>query len=355
MGEVFRDDQVLPNQVGAHIGETCVTTTWIQLNLQLLRLTGEAKYGNELERSFYNHLAAAQHPRGNDWCYYTALEGKKQFDSGITCCHSSGPRGMVLAVQAAYLKTKLNDADALAISTYETSRVKLTLAGQDVTVEQTSRFPREGSSVIVVHLAQPAKFGLLARLAPWAAPLKLELNKQPLEVRTLQGWAVVPAREWKDGDRLGLSSRLGPGMIFGHFSNAAHAALAWGPFVLAYDRARNPGLPTASAIGLVRESTELTLQPGSSLEFRGPVDGRKGNSRVQAVLVPFADAGSTGGEYRVWLCALGVNASSASVLADGQESRSRQGNQSRPLSSMAIRPASWSLSTEPLRRKIGSP
>src|SRR5271165_6239138 len=149
-GEHFQGDHVLPNQTGAHICETCVTTTWIQLNLQLLRLTGEAKYGDELERSFYNHLAAAQHPRGDDWCYYTALEGKKQFDSGITCCHSSGPRGMVLAVQAAYLTTKLNGVDALAVSTYETSRVEFRLAGQDITVEQTSRFPREGSSEIVV-------------------------------------------------------------------------------------------------------------------------------------------------------------------------------------------------------------
>jgi hypothetical protein len=326
-GEVFRDDHVLPNQVGAHIGETCVTTTWIQLNLQLLRLTGEPKFGNELERSFYNHLAAAQHPRGDDWCYFTALEGKKPFDSGITCCHSSGPRGMALAVQAAYLKTRLNGAEALALSTFESSQVKLTLGGQDVTVEQTSRFPRAGSSEIVIHLAQPAKFGLLVRMASWAAPLKLELNKQPLEAQTQEGWAVVPAREWKDGDRVSLSFGLGPRLILGHFGNTDRAALAWGPFVLAYDQARNTGRPSASAIGLVRESTELTLQPEASLAFEGPVVGRKSDSPTQAVFVPFADAGSTGGNYRVWLRAPGVNAGTASVLADGRESRSRQGNQ----------------------------
>ncbi len=300
-GELFRDDHVLPNQVGAHIGETCVTTTWIQLNLQLLRLTGEPKFGNELERSFYNHLAAAQHPRGDEWCYYTALEGKKPFDSGITCCHSSGPRGMVLAVQAAYLKTKLNGVDALAVSTYESSRVKLSLGGQDVTVEQTSRFPREGSSEIVIHVAQPAKFGLLVRMAPWAAPLKLELNKQPLEAQTQEQWAIVSAREWKDADRVSLSFRLDSRLVVGYLGNTDRAALAWGPFVLAYDQARNPGLPTAAAVGLVRESKELTIQPGPSLAFRGPVVGRKGDSPSQAVFVPFADAESAGGDYRVWL------------------------------------------------------
>lgn len=325
-GEHFRDDHVLPNQKGAHVCETCVTTTWIQLNLQLLRLTGDPKYGDELERTFYNHLAAAQHPRGDDWCYFTALEGKKPYDSGINCCHSSGPRGMALAVQAGYLMTKLNGTDALAVSTYESSRVEFSLGGQIVSVEQTSRFPQEGSSEIVIHVAKPATFAILVRKAPWAAPLKLELNGQPLVAQTHDGWTIVQARRWNDGDRVGLLFRLGPRLVPGDFGNTNRAALAWGPFVLAYDQAKNPGLPSASAIGLIRESSDLKLQPGTSLAFRGPVVGRKGESKTQALFVPFADAGSTGGDYRVWLRAPGVNALE-SVLADGRESRSRQGNQ----------------------------
>ncbi len=61
------------------MGETCVTTTWIQLNWQLLRLTGEAKYGDEIERAYYNHFAGAQLPDGSKWCYYTPLEGTKPY------------------------------------------------------------------------------------------------------------------------------------------------------------------------------------------------------------------------------------------------------------------------------------
>jgi DUF1680 family protein len=337
-GEHFRDDHVLPNFVGAHIGETCVTTTWIQLNLQLLRLTADPRFGDELERSFYNHLAAAQHPRGDDWCYYTALEGKKPYDSGINCCHSSGPRGLVLAVQAAYLKTNMNGTDAVAVCTYESSGAKLVLGGQNVTIEQQSHFPREGHLELIIHSAQPARFGLLVRVAPWAAGLKFELNKQPVEPTVHSGWATVPPREWKDGDRLSVSFRLGARLILGQFGNTGRAALAWGPYVLAYDQAQNPGLPKPVAIGLVRESTELALLPGPGLALRGPIVGRQsgvgresGFGRQsgrpdQAVFVPFADAGSTGGDYRVWLRAPGVNRQ-VSLLADGRESRSRRGNQ----------------------------
>lgn len=94
--EHFGTPDELPNTAGANVGETCVTVTWIQLNAQLLRLTGDARYGDELERSFYNHLAAAQSTDGTLWCYYTPLEGIKPLSNRTSCCLSSGPRGMAL-------------------------------------------------------------------------------------------------------------------------------------------------------------------------------------------------------------------------------------------------------------------
>jgi DUF1680 family protein len=327
-GEHFQGDHDLPNQPGRHIGETCVTTTWIQLNLQLLRLTGEAKYGDELERSFYNHLAAAQHPRGDNWCYYTALEGKKPYDPGINCCHSSGPRGMALAVQSAYLKSHADEADLLLVSTFESSRVRAVLEGHEVEIEQKSEFPKLGASMLVIHTPQPAKFALKLRVPAWAALLKVEVNGQSVEAEKSNGWALVAARQWKEGDRIGLSFGLGPEFALGTGSNAGRAALSWGPFVLAYDQASNPGLLQARLAGLLDEQPKLTMEPGPRLVFRGPIVGRGSDEKRRAVFVPFADAGSTGGDYRVWLRAPGAELSpNASVLADGQETRSREGNQ----------------------------
>jgi uncharacterized protein len=334
-GEHFQDDHALPTQVGANIGETCVTTTWIQLNLQLLRLTAYAKYGDELERSFYNHLAAAQHPRGDDWCYYTALEGKKPYDPGINCCHSSGPRGMALAVQAAYLKIKAGENELMFINSFEDSRVELELNGQKVSVSQSSQFPRAGVGTLTFHMAKPATFGLLVRVPkwvqvpPWTSDFKLTASGQTRSSFGTGGIVIVQPREWKDGDTVRLDYKLGPRLITGHFGNTNHAALAWGPFVLAYDQARNPGLPAPGAIGLVDDTqSHLVLEPGQDLVFRGPVVGRDRSGPRPAIFVPFADAGSTGGVYRVWLRAPGVvPASKISLLADGEESRSRRGNQ----------------------------
>jgi len=46
--ERFKDDHVLQADTAAHMGEGCVTTTWIQLNMQLFSITGELKYFNEI-------------------------------------------------------------------------------------------------------------------------------------------------------------------------------------------------------------------------------------------------------------------------------------------------------------------
>jgi DUF1680 family protein len=311
-GEHFKDDHVLPNHVRANICETCVTTTWIQLNLQLLRLTGQSRYGDELERSFYNHLSAAQHPRGDDWCYYTALEGKKPYDSGINCCHSSGPRGMALAVQAAYLTMRQGEQEGLIVNTFENSQASLELDGQKVSISQRSQFPRGGAGTLTIDTEKPANFALLIRVPAWVAkpPLgsrfKIDIDSKSVDFSNHEGFAVLDPREWKKGDHVNISYELSPHLLKGEFADAGLAAITWGPFVLAYDEARNPALPPADAAGLVDRQPLVSLEPGPDLAFRGQVIGRNPRKLQTAIFVPFADAGSTGGVYRVWLRVPGV-------------------------------------------------
>jgi DUF1680 family protein len=80
---------------GEAVVETCSNTTWIQLNLHLLELTGKSKYAVEVERAILNALLAAQFNEGIDWCYFTkANQDFRPFQSEITCCASSGPRAL---------------------------------------------------------------------------------------------------------------------------------------------------------------------------------------------------------------------------------------------------------------------
>ena len=94
--EHFQDDNVLPGTVKDDMGEGCVTVTWIQLNQNLLDITGSLKYEEQIEKSIYNQLLGAENPESGCVSYYTPLMGKKPYSCDITCCTSSVPRGIAM-------------------------------------------------------------------------------------------------------------------------------------------------------------------------------------------------------------------------------------------------------------------
>jgi len=326
--EHFRADHELPNSVSAHVAETCVTTTWIQLNLQLLRLTGEARFGHELEKTLHNHLTAAQRPDGAQWCYFTSLEGRKPYGPGINCCVSSGPRGLALAPLSAYLKSGSPGAEVVLVSTFETSSATLPFAGGPVTLRLRSEFPQKGRATLGVQAATPARFALRFRTPAWASPLRLTVNGQDLPTASSEGWTILEPRLWRDGDRVDLVYSLGASVITGHHGNAGRQALRWGPFVLAYDEAANPAGPFAMTLGLAPlAEPPFTRLDGADLRFQVPIVTRRQSQPQPAVFVPFAEAGASGKAFRVWLPAAGSSlAANLSLLAEGEEGRSRPGN-----------------------------
>jgi DUF1680 family protein len=289
--EHFGSDHELPNGEDAQVGETCVTTTWIQLNLRLLRLTGAAKYADEIERSLYNQLTAAQNPRGDDWCYFTPQEGSKHYDEGITCCHSSGPRALALAPVTTYFEA----ADTVVVSTFESSAAHFEFEGKGVEIVQKSGFPRQGSSVLTIHAPQPTRFGIRLRVPPWAAPLEVA------GARYAPGWASLPARTWKDGDRIEVRFQLAGRVIAGDYTNYSRAAAAWGPFILAVDSAENRGPDSFESLRVEKGAVPTLASSSGSLMFALATSAFPGETAQSVTLVPFADAGSAGGQYRIWL------------------------------------------------------
>ncbi len=295
MFEHFPQDHDLPNADDDHVGETCVTTTWIQLNLKLLEVTGGAAFGDEIERSLYNHLSAAQNPRGDDWCYYTALDGSKHYDKGITCCHSSGPRAMALAPSSAYLQGE----GFVCVNTFEASRVRLLVGGQPIELVQEADFPRAGQSVLTVHAPQAVRFALRVRVPEWAAPLRMGEREYGA------GWATLPERAWNDNDQVHFSYALRGRVIRGDYANFSRVAFAWGPFVLAADAALNPKVESTEALKVNADVEPSLLDAKGGLQFGAQAKGPWSGNEMRIELVPFADAGSSGGGYRVWLRAGG--------------------------------------------------
>ena len=339
-GEFFHDDFDVPNV--ANVGETCVTVTWLQFNAQLLRLTGEARFAEQLEHVVLNQLLGAQRCDGSAWGYYVQMEGKKPYSSTLDghCCLSSGPRGIALIPTF----TVSTDADGVVVNLYDAGTATLTLRdGTAVTLTTGTRFPSEGQIRMDVDPAEPKTFAVKARIPAWSASAEVRVNGKPVTAKTgSDGYAAV-TREWKKGDRMELRFKLEPRVVVGDHRNQGKVAVLYGPLVLAADGAllgaTNRSLNAIAVADASLAALDVKPEPApkelrfwpEALVFRINAIARratgslKTGAPLQVRLVPFADAGQTGTSYKVWL-PVGSGPPSENLLLDGQESRSRAGN-----------------------------
>lgn len=305
-GEHFRGDHDLPNR--GNVGETCVTVTWIQFNAQLLRLTGEARFADELERSVYNQLCGAQRPDGKAWGYYVEMEGKKPYSATLDghCCLSSGPRGMALIPTFALT----TDADGVVVNFYDAGKASLTLHdGTKVAVEVRGIFPASEKVEIIVNPEAEKAFAVKLRIPPWCSqPATLHAaNGEPMPLeRGPAGYAELK-RTWKPGERLELILPCQPRLVLGDHTNKGKAALQYGPLVLAVDQALSPVAIddlafTAAAAQAKPEAVPQTPWTWPAvLRYAVALPDKKTGRETTVRMVPFATAGAEGSPYKVWL------------------------------------------------------
>lgn len=343
--EVFQDDFHLPNGQRSNICETCVTVTWEQMNLQLLRLTGEAKYADEVERSVYNHLFAAQKPTGDDWAYYTPLEGRKPYDSATTCCHSSGPRGVALLPEFTYMVSHGEGREGVVVNFYNgsTATIPLEKAGK-VTVKQETTYPLDGTvNLTLTPEKNNARFPLLLRIPahPLDGPgfdILINGKEQPMDFKSDGSAAYYTVlRNWKRGDKITLKLPIATRLVPGDHENAGKAAIVRGPLVLALDTAFNPELTQLNRVALATDDPKqlkLTALPenAKSHAIVFQTEGRIGAEpkTIPLYLTPYADAGQDGkSRFEVWIARPGqavVAAENGSLFSGAKATYSRKGN-----------------------------
>jgi uncharacterized protein len=178
--------------------ETCSTLAWIQLNRELLRISGEAKYAEEIERTAYNDLIAAQAPDGEDWCYYVFPNGRRVHTTYWRCCKSSG--AMALEELPAVAFTQVDD-HTIAVNVHGPGEARFDIAG-GVRLVSTTSYPHSGEIRIRVALHGQARFTVRVRIPSWAVVPSLAVNGRVVDGAVEPGTFVSIDRTWRDGDEI---------------------------------------------------------------------------------------------------------------------------------------------------------
>jgi len=181
--------------------ETCSTFAWIQLNRELLQITGEARYAEALERSAYNDLLGAQAPDGEDWCYYVFPNGRRVHTTYWRCCKSSGATALEELPPLAYAV----HANGIDVMLYGASELRTQLPSSGaVTVVQDTRYPFDGRIRLRIGAERAARFALRLRVPAWAQAWSLAINGDPVDATPDDRGFLVIDRAWDNGDEVRL-------------------------------------------------------------------------------------------------------------------------------------------------------
>jgi len=294
--------------------ETCVTATWMKLEYQLLRLTGDSKYADELEKNLYNGLLGAMMKDGRWWAYFSGLMGVRvpsyvqHSDVELSCCVVNGPRGLMLTPFWAYM----TNADGPVVNLYGPGSAHLkTPGGQPVILripsDAAGDYPANGNIRIVVTPKKPEEFSVSLRIPGWSVESVVKVNGEAVAVRS--GSYAAIHRRWKAGDEISVNFDM-RGRILDAPDGNGQVALARGPMILSLDNRITPAAAAGSA-SIDRTNTPfiaLTPNPvaaakiGAWMAFDAPVTGT--NAPAMLTFTDYADAGSDFTEqniFRTWL------------------------------------------------------
>jgi len=215
--------------------ETCATVTWMKYCYQLLRLTGDPVWADEMEVSLYNALLGAMTPKGDWFAYNTPLMGERvpsfvqQKDVELSCCVMSGPRGLLLTPRWAVMQSN----NGLTINLYAGGVYKLRLTdGTPVEIIQKTDYPKSDQIVIAVKPVKNSKFTVRLRIPEWSKETKALVNKDSFPCKAGEYLAIN--RNWKSNDTIKLTLDL-RGRVVPAPSGAPQLAVMRGPVLLAMD------------------------------------------------------------------------------------------------------------------------
>ncbi|MBC7567875.1 MAG: glycoside hydrolase family 127 protein [Pedobacter sp.] len=305
--EMWFGGKILQTNPIHHYQETCVTVTWIKLCHQLFRLTGESKYADAAEQSFYNALLGSMSSDGYEWAKYTPLTGLRLPGSGqcgmdLNCCVASGPRALFNFPAHMVMKAR----DAVFINYYADGVFKTTTPkGKLIELTQQTSYPKNGLIRLTLKLAKPETFSINLRIPSWSLKNRLTTNGTLIDHVT-PGYQII-TRTWENGDLIELELDM-RGRVAYTGDKPEYAAILRGPILLARDESLK-GIDMAAIVSPGGKDGYVSLQEVTStnswMQFRlqfSPESYKEGGDKpVYVDLCDYASAGNhSSSSFRTW-------------------------------------------------------
>jgi len=196
-----------------HFETACGSWAAFKLAMYLMMFTGEAHYGDWIERLIYNGVGALI-PMDK---YGTIMYGSKYHNQGSqkdlmremawSCCTGTLP----LAVSGYHNLIYFHDRENLYINLFVSSKVEWNGPEDRVELIQETCYPEEDTIYLHIKPKTASRFGLKFRVPKWAKNgVTVKINNTAFKTETIPGkWATI-YRRWSPKDTVTLTFDLSP-------------------------------------------------------------------------------------------------------------------------------------------------
>jgi DUF1680 family protein len=254
-GEHFTYNQ---NGSGA-IGESCVTAYVLRWIDSLMRLEGDMRYGDLLERTMFNALFAANSPDGRWIRYFTPFTGNREYDTrDFFCCCGNYRRAVAELPQKVYYRTP---EGGIALNLFTNSNKTFDVNGQSVAIRQETDYPNDGEVKLTFSSDKPATFAFQFRTPRWCEKITLQVNGEaPVAIDPQQQklGCFSLSRNWQSGDTLRISMPMQWRFLRGRAVQDGRVVLMRGPIVYCVGKDQN-----AEVTAKCSEPRNLVIDPAS--------------------------------------------------------------------------------------------
>ncbi len=188
-----------------HFETPCGAYAASKLDRYLLRTTGDARYGDHLERVVYNTVLGVKQPDSDgDYPYYSTYSPnatKVWYPHKWPCCSGTLVQGVADYVLNLYFAA----GDGITVNMYAPSELHTQQNGASVRLKQTTDYPTGETISIRVDSSAPRLWTLRLRIPGWLRqPAQITVNGALSSAAAKPGSFAALRRHWRSGDVVDL-------------------------------------------------------------------------------------------------------------------------------------------------------
>lgn len=195
-----------------HFETPCCYYAHAKLARYLTAFTGDAKYGDGLERVLFNTILGSLDPddEGGYFYYsdYQAKARKSYYRQKWPCCAGT----LLQSVADFPLNLYFQDDRGVYVNLYAGSELRWKAKGVPVSLAQKTAYPESEQIEFRIEPQSPVEFAVRLRIPGWLEkPAQIAVNGKTVNVKAERGTFAALTRRWRKGDviqlRLPFSSR----------------------------------------------------------------------------------------------------------------------------------------------------